>query len=166
MKTFHLSFALALTLTLLTQCAPNTGDKEATPPKEHDQFEYTYKDGILQGPYKAYYDDGKLWAEGNYDKGNLNGAFKSYTHEGELASEEVWENGTLFQQKIYWQSLPGDDKNFLFVSKEGFMTMENGVYLKLDSLTPNNIIEESIDMTTHMPVNYIWKDGKRVPIKS
>jgi antitoxin component YwqK of YwqJK toxin-antitoxin module len=118
-------------------------------------FLYTYKDGVLNGRYAAFYENGNIWAEGNYENGQLNGPFKTYMPDKRLAVEEEWKKGSLFYQKVYWQPIIYNEKKFLFVSKEGFVTMTNGRYLKLDESTPDNIMQpgptgESI----------IWKNGK------
>ncbi len=120
------------------------------------EFEYNYKNGILNGSYKAFYENGQLRAEGQYLNGSLNGRFKTYTKEGKLATEEEWKSSTLFNQRIFWQPIPFNDKVFLFVSDVGFVRVKNGVYVELDKSTPDNIMEESFEGEI-----YIWKNGRK-----
>lgn len=87
---------------------------------------------------------------------------KIYTKNGELASLSVFENYSLKYKKIFWQDLENGD--FLFVSKAGFVTVENGETVKLDEKTPDNITELTVDENYNV-VTYIWKNGKRVPFE-
>lgn len=52
------------------------------------EFEETYKNGKLDGPHKAYYENGELRSEGNGV-----GIYKEYYNNGRL-KEEVDENGS------------------------------------------------------------------------
>jgi len=87
---------------------------------------------------------------------------KLYTPSGDLAEIDVWNKSksyqTLLYQKVFWQILPNG--KFEFVSKDGFVTVKDGEAVTLDSSTPDNIIEETID-AGYNAVTYIWKHGKR-----
>jgi tetratricopeptide (TPR) repeat protein len=86
---------------------------------------------------------------------------KIYTPSGELASINVWDKSksyhTLLYKKIFWESLPNG--KYVFVSKDGFVTVKDGKTVKLDSSTPDNVIDTSPseDYTSI----YIWKNGKK-----
>ena len=50
-------------------------------------IEKTYKDGKLNGRYRAYYKNGKLREEANYQDGQLDGVVRRYDDAGQLESE-------------------------------------------------------------------------------
>lgn len=91
---------------------------------------------------------------------------KTYTPNGDLACIEVWDKSksyyTLVYQKVFWQILP--NREYLFVSKEGFVTVKDSVYVTLDSLTPDNLIDNNV-FDNYNGVEgfhtYLWKNGKR-----
>jgi hypothetical protein len=88
-----------------------------------------------------------------------NDSTRLYTPSGELASVSLSDkNGTLLFEKVYWQYLPNG--NYVFVSKEGFITVENSKTVTFDSSTPDNIIEVVYD-EKYNEITYIWKNGKR-----
>jgi antitoxin component YwqK of YwqJK toxin-antitoxin module len=119
---------------------------------------YEKKDGMLHGKYCAYYENGKPWAEGNYDNGSLNGAFITYSINSEIAVKENYSFGRLVDRTVYWQPINAEGKEFIFVSKEGFITMKDGKVVILDSNTPDNIIESKFE--NGKQTWYIWKKGK------
>jgi antitoxin component YwqK of YwqJK toxin-antitoxin module len=127
------------------------------------QFEHTKKNGVSHGPYKAYYEDGSIRAEGNYVDGDLDGMFKSYTPSGELAEECMYKKGWEFEKKIYWQ-IVNEPNEYLFVSKEGFFTLKNGKFIKLDTTTPDNIISTKFDLDSGQEKRFIWKGGQKEPL--
>lgn len=45
-------------------------------------YTFTYKNGILNGPFKSYFENGKVEYEGIYFEGELSGVFKKYDEEG------------------------------------------------------------------------------------
>jgi antitoxin component YwqK of YwqJK toxin-antitoxin module len=121
--------------------------------------QYTYVDSIPNGPYIGYYEDGRKWSEGQYMNGKLTDTFKVYTPKGDLAYEKFYSEGKTISKKIFWQDLP--NKEFIFVSKEGFYVLKDGKPIELDSLTPNGIIQKTIDESNTVRT-YIWENGKRV----
>jgi len=127
-------------------------------------LERTYKDGVLHGPWRSYYDNGQTWSEGNYENGKMNGLEKTYTPSGELAVESHWKRNQLFEKKIYWQVLPNSKSNYLLVSKEGYYTVRNGIPVKNDKNTPNNIIEKIYNREKEEFEYFIWKKGTKVQI--
>lgn len=48
--------------------------------------EWSYKKGVLDGPYKAYYESGRLKAETVFKNGKIDAAAKEYDEEGRLIS--------------------------------------------------------------------------------
>lgn len=130
----------------------------------------TFVNGIEHGPYKMYYDDGTLEAEGNNVNGKIFGEVKSYTPAGKLAKIEVWDTvpnpytgdnkmmSRLVDEIVYWEEIPAEYHKYLFVSDSGYYRVKGGVYNK-DAVKPDNIIEtKSDDKGTDV---FIWKNGKK-----
>ena len=91
----------------------------------------TIVNGKSNGPFRSYYDDGKLWYTSNYVDGKVNGEAYLYTHEGDIAVKEIWKDNTLWESIVFWQAIPYTDRNekFYFLSKEGIQTVKNGRYI-------------------------------------
>jgi tetratricopeptide (TPR) repeat protein len=64
-------------------------------PGNAGRFETTYRNGVPDGPFRAYYPDGKLWGEATYSQGRLLGPPWLYSRTGrkydELAEGEAAE---------------------------------------------------------------------------
>jgi len=56
-------------------------------------FEAEYKEGLKNGKFNKYYDDGKARLISNYSKDLLHGAKKIYDEKGQI-EETFFENGT------------------------------------------------------------------------
>lgn len=89
-----------------------------------------------------------------------------YTDKGELARVEVWNRTNenihkLIYQKVFWEQML--DSTYVFVSKEGFVKVKDGISVPLDSKTPDNIIEKVIDQNNQKHV-LIWRQGKRIQL--
>lgn len=52
-----------------------------------------YKDGKLEGSYKGYYENGKLKGESFYERGKFNGSCKAYYENGQLKAEQLFKDG-------------------------------------------------------------------------
>jgi antitoxin component YwqK of YwqJK toxin-antitoxin module len=52
-------------------------------------YMFSYKKGVLNGPYQSYYKDGKLKDQGNYVDGELYGKFIRYAEDGVIISTYV-----------------------------------------------------------------------------
>lgn len=129
----------------------------------------TFVNGIEHGPYKMYYDDGTLEAEGNNVNGKIFGEVKSYTPAGKLAKIEVWDTtanpymdnemmSSLVDEIVFWEEVPAEYDKFLFVSDSGYYRVKGGVF-NTDAIKPDNIIEtKSDDKGTDV---FIWKNGKK-----
>lgn len=115
------------------------------------------KNGISEGKYFSYYENGNIWGAGTYINGTLNGAFVTYTPSGDTAIFSTYKNGQTITKKVFWQPVNDEETEFLYVSKNGFITCENGRYKILDSSTPDNIIE--LKLKGDQLVRYIWKNG-------
>lgn len=122
---------------------------------EHAVFMTSYKNGKWNGPYKAYYRNGNVWSESNRVNGMLEGKSISYIPTGEIAMIDEWSNGVLKSKKIFYQNTITEPQKYFFVSKVGFDIVKDGLQIKLDSTTPDSIIEED-------PYGaYIWLKGQR-----
>jgi antitoxin component YwqK of YwqJK toxin-antitoxin module len=55
--------------------------------------EEIYIANIKNGPYRAYFEDGKLQEEGEYKNDLKDGTWKSYNKEGEMVNETKYKKG-------------------------------------------------------------------------
>jgi hypothetical protein len=61
------------------------------------RFETTWRAGVPDGPFRAYYADGKLWAEATYVRGAPSGPHVVYNHAGKIIYETdfvPWRRGS------------------------------------------------------------------------
>ena len=61
--------------------------------KTTGQRQETYKDGVLDGPWFEYHDNGQLFGKGDYKKGKREGPWVTYLHNGQLVDEGTYKNG-------------------------------------------------------------------------
>jgi hypothetical protein len=121
-------------------------------------FMDTEKDGVPNGPHKAFYPDGQLWEEDNRVNGQLDGRAIEYTPRGDTAMLQEWKQGRLYSEVIFYSnSAHGkDNKRYYFVSKKGFSRVSDGYSVKLDKTTvPDSLIEEGVGNA------YMWIKGER-----
>ena len=60
------------------------------------EAERTFKDGLLDGPFKHYSENGIVDMEGTFNNyGKIEGCLKSYGKNGEIVSEAHYKDGTL-----------------------------------------------------------------------
>lgn len=60
---------------------------ELPPEPKATRFETTYRKGVRDGPFRAYYADGRLWAEATYKDGRLVGLHRVYEASGKVVHE-------------------------------------------------------------------------------
>ena len=53
----------------------------------------TYKDGKYDGPYESYYDNGQLWEKCTYKDGKYDGPYEEYYEDGQLGIKCTYNNG-------------------------------------------------------------------------
>jgi len=70
---------------------------------------FTYEDGKLQGPYKAFYESGKVLYEWNYVDGKLEGKAVGYYESGKVENEANWVDGKL-EGKAVWYYESGNSR--------------------------------------------------------
>jgi len=56
-----------------------------------------FKNGKLHGDYRVYHSNGKTYVEGQYNNGLMDGPWKYYDEKGELKIEAVYSNGKLIE---------------------------------------------------------------------
>ena len=56
--------------------------------------EHTYVAGVLEGPFKLFYDNERPWEEGNFVAGVLDGLHQKWWKNGRPALEATWKAGT------------------------------------------------------------------------
>jgi antitoxin component YwqK of YwqJK toxin-antitoxin module len=62
-------------------------------PNKQKYVEANYKDGLKDGEWKSYREDGKLWSEHHYVKGKEDGAYKTYHENGKLQIDGHYKEG-------------------------------------------------------------------------
>lgn len=80
------------------------------------------EEGIKQGPWKEYYSDGQLKAEGIYDKGNKVGGWKYYYPDGTLEQEGYYSTDGLADGAWKWYYPTGTlhrEENYLYGLADG-----------------------------------------------
>ena len=73
------------------------GLEQAWSPNGQLDYERTLKNDDYWGPYKEWYESGKLREEGNFVENNKDGVWKYYTEDGELDYQEKYSNGELIK---------------------------------------------------------------------
>src|ERR1035437_1244786 len=68
-------------------------DKEKKNNKEISHIKKVSGKIIKDGLYQIYYENGKIWQEGNYKDDKLNGEWKIYYNNGQLKQILFYENG-------------------------------------------------------------------------
>jgi antitoxin component YwqK of YwqJK toxin-antitoxin module len=157
------------------------GVKREFNPEGKVERAYLFRDGILigegiiredgnkDGPWKDYYPDGKVKAEGNYDNGKQVGEWKYYHQNGRIEQagrfskqgklEGTWkwyyETGTLAREEHYRNGLKD---GLLTENDESGKTIEEGEYV--DGLEDGSWFEQLGD--SYMRGHY--QDGKRTGV--
>ena len=104
--------------------------------------ERTFKDGLLDGPFKHYNENGIVDMKGTYNNyGKMEGCFKSYEQNGEIKSETTYKDGV---------------KNGVFkVYKDGYLIVEGEHKQdKVDGLC------KAYDKNKKLISEVVYKDGK------
>lgn len=74
---------------------PFTGIAYTTYPDGAPMSETQYRDGLLSGTSRGWWESGSLETEASYSSGVLHGDSRTWYANGQLASEEVHERGIL-----------------------------------------------------------------------
>lgn len=62
-------------------------------PNKQKYVEANYKDGLKDGEWKSYREDGKLWSEHHYVQGKEDGDYKTYHENGKLFIDGHYKDG-------------------------------------------------------------------------
>lgn len=73
-------------------------------PDGKTQIEYFTKNGLLDGPYSSYYENGQKKAEGKYACNQRKGIWKVWDAKGNKRTERVYENSFDFKIVSAWDS--------------------------------------------------------------
>ena len=65
------------------------------------QMSTTLKDGLMHGPYEAYWKNGQLSAEGSYSNGERDGPYAQYYENGRLVFRGSYSNGEMCGEWIH-----------------------------------------------------------------
>ena len=52
-----------------------------------------YEDGLRDGSFSSYYDNGNIEHEGQFSKGRRDGRWRNYNSDGTLCKETFYKNG-------------------------------------------------------------------------
>ena len=66
--------------------------------------EINYKDGILDGVWKSWYENGQLESEGIYKLDEPEGIWKSWYKNGKLHAEGLFKTGLLISYKSWFKN--------------------------------------------------------------
>lgn len=65
-----------------------------------ERINRTDSEGLKQGPWKEFYEDGKIKTEMSYKDGLLNGYYKKYNKKGILTETMLYDNGKIVEENI------------------------------------------------------------------
>lgn len=79
--------------------------KQAFDADNNLKWEYTYKNGVRNGPSITYFENGQIAGEINFVDGKMEGLFKAYYESGKLKMEAIYKNGLLEGEvKVYFET--------------------------------------------------------------
>lgn len=81
--------------------------------KYYLRFIWTFKNGLKDGPYKAFFENGNIEIIGQWREGHLADTVKTFNINGELSEIDVWvpdmepgSSHTIYHKKVYKNSKP------------------------------------------------------------
>ena len=103
--------------------------------------QFSIENGILEGPYSRFYDNGRLREEGNFSKGKMQGIIYYYYPNGQLKRitnyqfgikngemVEYWSNGMMFAQFLFKNDLE-NGKQIIYSRTGGINYALSGIYV-------------------------------------
>jgi len=66
-----------------------------------NQIGYINENGLKDGNWTGYYQNGVLWSKAQYDNGRKDGLWKVYRPDGKLYSEVKYRNGERLYGRLY-----------------------------------------------------------------
>ncbi|MFO0356460.1 MAG: hypothetical protein ACK50A_05855 [Sphingobacteriaceae bacterium] len=124
---------------------------------DHAVYMKTIKDQMSNGPFKAFYKNGKLWHSDNRVNNKIEGTAYDFTPNGDTAKIEEWKNSSRINSIVFYSSHSSKPQKYYFVSKKGFTTLNNKKYFTPNESTPDSLIEDMGECA------YMWLKGKRQP---
>ena len=91
-----------------------------------DYREGTYKDGKLE-QQRTFNKNGKLRKEETFTNGNLDGPYKSYYENGKLYTEAIYQNGEKVEWKTYYKNGTLESEEFYYAEKYGY-SKKHGIW--------------------------------------
>lgn len=64
--------------------------------------EWTFKDGVADGPAKQFFYGGELHQEGDFKNGKLNGIVREYYESGQIRMEYTSKDGVRVSKIKFW----------------------------------------------------------------
>jgi len=105
--------------------------------------QYAYVNGILEGPVKEFFPDGKLKLEGVYRDNNFHGEVKKYHPNGKLFFHERYKNG---KRHGWWATYDESGKERARVLYQNGQELKGRLQKKkLDELKAKGISPNSVD---------------------
>lgn len=160
---------------------------------KYDESYIRFKAHLTDSEFEVFNDNGDVIQTGSYKNRKPYGTWKKFGYDNRLhhsfsfsqetdsvtinyfkpdgvVSRKVFTTGmpftnesTKLKEVIYWQETPGKNKEYLFVSKDGFTIFDRNEEIILDETTPNTIIQLVYNPATKTNEAFIWKNGKKVP---
>jgi antitoxin component YwqK of YwqJK toxin-antitoxin module len=103
--------------------------------------QFSIENGILEGPYSRFYDNGRLREEGNFSKGKMQGIIYYYYPNGQLKRianyqfgikdgemVEYWSNGMMFAQFLFKNDLE-NGKQIIYSRTGNINYVLSGIYV-------------------------------------
>jgi hypothetical protein len=103
--------------------------------------QFTIENGILEGPYSRFYDNGRLREEGSFSKSKMQGIIYYYYPNGQLKRianyqfgikngemVEYWSNGMMFAQFLFKNDLE-NGKQIIYSRTGGINYALSGIYI-------------------------------------
>jgi antitoxin component YwqK of YwqJK toxin-antitoxin module len=103
--------------------------------------QFTIQNGILEGPYSRFYDNGRLREEGSFSKGKMQGIIYYYYPNGQLKRianyqfgikdgemVEYWSNGMMFAQFLFKNDLE-NGKQIIYSRTGNINYALSGIYV-------------------------------------
>ena len=87
--------------------------------KTTGQIQGTFKDGVADGPWFEYRDNGRLWKKGNYKNGKKDGPWVVYYEDGQLHEKGDWKDGKMEGPWVVYNGYGTVDERFTGTYKNG-----------------------------------------------
>ena len=70
-----------------------------------DSWNSRFRNGLFNGPFEGYHDNGQLMMKWTFEEGELNGPFEMYYENGQLMEKGTWKDGKYDRlREWYWEN--------------------------------------------------------------